>query len=412
MRKRLSDSMIANLPTPKDGRLEVCDTLLPGLMLRVTTKGVKTFSVSYKVVGEGGESKTGRPLTGQAYRQTLDRFPRISTAKARAKARPILADASEGRNPQQERYEEQRERRANSVREVARRFVDQAKLTVANWQRVERTLEMHVLPAIGDRPIRDIKRDDIHELLDKLTKTKQLGAAAGVQKHVRGLFEFALDRDLVDKNPAKNLKRPELKPTKKARRNLDDAALRAVWIAAGELGYPFGSWVRLLILTGRRGADFFNAQWPEIDSEKKVLEVPASRYKTKIDHVVPLVGPAWEIVSTLPRHGGGDFLFSSRGGKVPIAGFSKAKKLLDKLALEVLRRDDPDATLAPYTFHDFRSSHKTRLAALGIIQEHRNAVHGHVQKGMDAIYNRHDYADAKREALAAFATHLMEVIGK
>ncbi len=116
------------------------------------------------------------------------------------------------------------------------------------------------------------------------------------------------------------------------------------------------------------------------------------------------------IVEALPRHSGGDFLFSSRGGKVPIAGFSKAKKLLDKLALEVLRRDDPDATLTKYTFHDFRSSHKTRLAALGIIQEHRNAVHGHVQKGMDAIYNKHDYAEAKRAALRAYAEHLMEVI--
>jgi integrase len=379
-------------------------------MLRVTTKGKKTFSVSYKVVGEGGESKTGRPLTGQAYRQTLDRFPRISTATARAQARPILASASEGINPQQARFAEHRERRTNTVASVAKQFIEQAKATVKSWKRIERTLQLHVLPAIGDRPIREIKREDVHSLLDTLTKAKQNGAAAGVQKHVRGLFEYALDRELVDKNPAKNLRRPELKPTKNARRNLDDAELRAVWIAAGTLGYPFGDWVRLLILTGQRRADWFNAQWGEIDSEKQVLEIPASRYKTKIDHVVPLVGPAWEIVSTLPRHSAGDFLFSSRGGKVPIAGFSKAKKELDKLALEVLRRDDPDATLAKYTFHDFRSSHKTRLAALGIIQEHRNAVHGHVQKGMDAIYNKHEYAAEKRAALDLYATHLMGIV--
>lgn len=409
MRKRLSDSMIANLPTPKERRLEVCDTLLPGLMLRVTTKGKKTFSVTYKVVGEGGESKTGRPLTGQAYRQTLDRFPRINTAKAREQARPILAAASEGRNPQQERYEEQRERRLNTVTAVARRFIDQAKLTVASWHRVERTLEMHVLPVIGDRPIRDIKRDDIHALLDKLVKANQLGAAAGVQKHVRGLFEFALDRDLVDKNPAKKLKRPELKPTKKARRNLDDAELRAVWIAAGTLGYPFGSWVKLLILTGQRSSDWRKAQWPEIDFEKRLLEIPASRYKSDRDQIVPLVDEAWEIVNDLPKQAG-DYLFSTRGGRVPIGGFSKAKKKLDGLALEVLQRDNPDATLQHYTFHDFRSTHKTRLAALGIIQEHRNAVHGHVQKGMDAIYNKHDYADVKREALAAYAQHLMGIV--
>jgi len=402
--------MIANLRAPKTGRLEVCDTLLPGLMLRVTPKGVKTFSVSYKVAGEAGESKTGRPLTGRAYRITLKQYPLIKVAKARELTRPILAAAAEGINPRAVRFDAHRERRSNTVRSVAKQFIEQAKLTVASWKRVERTLELHVLPAIGDRPIRDIKRDDIHAILDTLVKAKKPGAAAGVQKHVRSLFEYALDRDKVDKNPAKKLKRPELKPTKKARRNLDDAELRAVWIAAGTMGYPFGSWVRLLILTGQRGSDWGKAQWPEIDVEKRLLEIPESRYKTSIDHTVPLGGLAWDIINDIPRWNGGDYLFSSRGGKVPIAGFSKTKKELDELAREVLRRDDPEARLGHYTFHDFRSTHKTRLASLGIIQEHRDAVHGHVQRGMDAIYNKHSYLDEKRAALAAYSEHLLEVV--
>ena len=412
MKKRLSDSMIANLPTPKERRLEVCDTLLPGLMLRVTTKGVKTFSVSYKVVGEGGESKTGRPLTGQAYRMTLDRFPRMKTSAAREKARPILASASEGINPQQAQFERHRERRANTVASVAKQFVKQAENTVKSWKRIERTLAMHVLPDIGDRPIRDIGRDDVHALLDKLTKANQNGAATGVQKHVRGMFEYALDRDLVDKNPAKNLKRPELKPTRKARRNLSDAELRAVWIAAGEIGYPLGTWIRLLILTGARGSEWSKAPWAEIDLEARTHNIPAERYKTNIDHAVPLVGEAWRIVEGLPHHSDGDYLFTTTGGRVPIGLGGKPKRKLDKLVLEILRRDDPDATLTPWKFHDLRSTHKTRLASLGISLETRNAVHGHVQKGMDAIYNKHDYDVEKRAALARYEQHVMEVVGR
>jgi hypothetical protein len=38
---------------PPNGRLEIADELCPGLILRVTPKGAKSFSVIYKVPGEG-----------------------------------------------------------------------------------------------------------------------------------------------------------------------------------------------------------------------------------------------------------------------------------------------------------------------------------------------------------------------
>ena len=167
IKKRLSDPMISKLrrPKEKDGRLEVSDDLVPGLMLRVTTNGVKSFSVSYKVAGEGGYSKTGRPLRGSAHRATLGRYPFIKTKEARDKARLLLADADAGINPQQIRFEEHKERRSNTLAAVAKRFIEQdCKRTVASWRRIEQTLELHVLPTLGNKPIKDIKRPDIHEL--------------------------------------------------------------------------------------------------------------------------------------------------------------------------------------------------------------------------------------------------------
>ena len=402
IKRRLSDLTIAKLKPPATGRLEVADEIVPGLVLRITPHGVRSFSVVFKVPGEGGYTKTGRPKVGCQHRMTLGRHPFVGVKEAREKARALLEIVSEGRDPRPERIEAHRARRDNTVSEVAKRFIEQdAKKTVASWRRIERTLEMHVLPTIGDRPIRDIGRADVHELLDGLVEENKAGAAAGVLKHTRRLFEFALDRELVDRNPARGLKRNDLKTNGDARRSLADEELRAVWQAAGDEGYPFGPWVRLLMITGQRRAEWATAKRGEIDNEKRLLEIPAEKYKGNRDHTVPLVGPAWKIVEGLPIWNGGDYLFTTTGGRAPIGGFSGFKKRLDKLA-----------PTAPWSFHDLRATCESRMAALGIVQEHRDAVLGHARPGLQKIYNKFDYSDEKVEALRAYAAHLMEVVGQ
>ncbi len=401
MKKRLSDPTIARLRAPATGRLEICDDLVSGLMLRVTTNGVKSFSVSYKVAGEGGFSKTGRPLVGSAHRITLGRYPFIKTKAARDAARLIVAEASEGINPQTARFEKHKERRANSLAEVSHRFIElDCKPTVESWRRIERTLEIHVLPTLGDTPIQKIGKADVHTLLDGIAKGTGKGAAAGVLKHLHRLFEFARDREIIDRNPAHKLKRRDLKPNKNARRSLTNEEIRSIWNAADLLGYPIGPWIKLTILTGARRAEWAEATRGEIDVERRCQEIPEHRYKSRKPHVVPLGDVAWEIVAGLPTLGGGEYLFSTDVGRRAINSWSRAKNKVDALA----------PTDWPWTFHDFRSTCKTRLAALGISQEHRNACMGHAQAPLDEIYNKHDYLDSKRAALDTYATHLMGIV--
>ena len=52
--RRFTEEMVRRQRPPKKGRLEINDVVVPGLTLRVTQGGVKTFSVRYKVPGEGG----------------------------------------------------------------------------------------------------------------------------------------------------------------------------------------------------------------------------------------------------------------------------------------------------------------------------------------------------------------------
>ncbi len=286
------------------------------------------------------------------------------------------------------------------------------KPSVGSWKNTERVLQNHVVPVWGNIPLRDIRRRDAHDLLDDLVAASHIGAAREVRKHLHRLFNWAVDREIVPDNPLHGMERKDLRPNGEAGRKLSDEELRAIWSASSELGYPFGLLYRLLILTGQRRNEWANARRSEIDADRRLLEVPKTRYKGGRDHVVPLADLAWEIVASLPEWVGNDYhLFSTRAGHVPVSGFSKAKARLDEGALKVLQKDDLGATLGSYRVHDFRVTCESRLADLGFVQEVRDAVLGHAKAGLQKTYNKHDYLDEKRDALTAYAEHLMGVVG-
>lgn len=409
MTTRLQDQKIKSAKAPAKGRPELKDALVPGLMIRITPNGVKTFALVYKVPGEhpDGPSKTGMPRKGKPHRITLGRYPHLGLSEARDKARDLLKQVDMGIDPRFKRMAAVREEVMNTVANVAKRFVDQeCKGHVKSWRRVERTLAMHVLPALGPRPITEIKRVDINGLIDPLLDKGRLGgpkpgAARDVIKHTKHLFDFAVDRGIIELNPANNLKRKELKATNgKANRPLEDAELRAIWKAADEIGYPYGPCIKLLMLTGARRCEWTEASRSEIDAEARTHNIPVDRYKTGIDHQVPLVGAAWAIVDALPIWNGGDFLFSTSGGLKAINSHGSAKRRIDKLT----------GPMAKWSFHCFRVTAETRMASLGINPDHFEAVLGHVKQGMQKVYNQHDYAAEKRAALELYEAHLMEVV--
>jgi hypothetical protein len=288
-KRRFTEQMLRRLSPPRSGRIELADELCPGLVLRVTELGTKSFSAIYHVAGEGGVSDAGRVLVGVQHRMTLGRYPVVDLAKAREKTREILLAASEGRDPRDARVANAVARRTNSVEAVVARFIEQeAKPNIKSWPNLERVLRIHVLPAWGARPISEIRRSHAHELLDELMLDGTTGAAREVRKHLSRLFSWALDRDLVRDNPVQGLRRKELQANPDRGRALKDDELRAIWAAATEMGYPFGDLYKLLILTGQRLREWGNATWSEVNTTAGLLEVPRARFKGRRDHLVPL----------------------------------------------------------------------------------------------------------------------------
>ena len=383
MKKKLTEMAVSKLAPEAGRRLEVFDTLTPGLALRITEGGKKSWSVMYRVAGRGDGGNRG-PLR----RMTLGAYPLIDLKAAREKAREALDLADRGDDPSDRRKDELAEKRDSTVDNIASRYVAlHLKPSVKKWHDAERLLRLHVLPEWGNTPIGDIRRRDGQKLLDKVLMAHGVGIAREVRKHVVAMFNWAHDRDEVGVNVLAGMKRKDLAYGERERVLTMDE-LKAIWAAADKMGYPFGPMVRLLILTAQRRAEIAGLERGWLLPDQQAFEVPASHYKTDRPQVVPLSAPALAIVEGLPKWNGGDFLLSTTAGRVPVSGFSKAKARIDTLSGG-----------EGWTLHDLRRSAATHMARLGVAPKHVEMVLGHATEGVAGIYNRYEYLTEKRAAL-------------
>lgn len=410
-------------------RMVLRDTEIPGLQLRITPNGAKTFSVYFRPPSNR-TGKRGTQLKGKQTRITLGRFPAMSLAEARQQANEIIGATLKGCDPWAERKKANKERYTNLFESVAQQFVAKKKEEIKSWAKIEAAFAHHVTPKWKGIAITDFGRRDARELIDGI---KNKGTAREVRKHLHALFEWAVDEEIVSKNPiherkaSGRRKKNRLTPNRDAGRSLERFELKSIWHAADKLGYPFGPWFQLLMLTGQRRSDWSAASRGEIKPESEleqedvrtapgarnqyVLEIPPNRFKSERSHIVPLVPAAWQIIASLPVRQRNDyFLFSGREGETHISGYSKAKVRLDEQALANLREADPMATLDTFRIHDLRVSCRTRLAYLGIEEDIAEAVIGHARGLLSDTYNKHDYIAQKRSALTKYAEWLLAVV--
>ena len=144
-----------------------------------------------------------------------------------------------------------------------------------------------------------------------------------------------------------------------------------------------------------------------------IWTIPAERYKTKCANFVPLSQAALAIIAAQPTIDGSDYVFSSRA-KTPFSGFSKSKAALDKAVLVAMqKRAKKGAKVEPianWTLHDLRRTAKTLMARAGVRPDISERVLGHVIAGVEGTYDRHSYADEKREALEQLATMIERIL--
>ena len=110
-------------------------------------------------------------------------------------------------------------------------------------------------------------------------------------------------------------------------RVLTDSELKLVWLASDEIGWPFGPFVKLLILTGQRLNEVARMRWGEIDFEAKVWTIPRERTKSHMRTECPSVIRPSKFLPICQRLVDFGFVFTTTGPS-PVGGFSRAKSRL------------------------------------------------------------------------------------
>ena len=347
----------------------------------------------------------------------------MNLAKARGTAREWRELVARGIDPKAKDAERRREedrRRADTFGSAFEAFASDHLSTLRTGGEVKSAIAKHVLLRWGGRPVSEIRRADVNELIRALRKDAAIGANR-MLAYLKKFFGWLVDQDMLEASPAAAVKRPSKEM--KRDRVLTDVEIRAIWEAAGELR-AFGRAFRFMLATGQRRSEVGEMTWREIDGARKAWMLSRDRTKADRAHEISLSDLAPSIIEECPRIG--QFVFSTgrsvpgRTGSAadarPISGWSKAKATLDKLALVQARAfaqergEEPPTEFGEWHLHDLRRTCATNLARLGVDRVVISKILNHSEGGVTAIYDRHRYDAEQRRALDAWSERLQAIV--
>lgn len=381
--RALTDLDIKHLK-PRASQYEVFDPALAGLAVRVSPGGTKAFVLLYRV---------GR----RSRRYTLGRYPVLSLKSARQSANDALKLVAQGKDPQARKLVERERYQSTLFPVIVTAFVERyAKPNTRAWNETDRILRREFVSRWTSLRLQDVSKQHVADVLDELVAQSGPSAANHAFAAVRRLFNWCVERGELSISPCAGLKPPA--PTLSRERVLTDDEIARLWGAATKMGYPFGSLIQLLFLTGQRRTEVSGLRWGHFDLDRGLWTQPSSSNKSKRVHFVPLSKPALDVLRALPRRHD-QLVFPARGSmNRAVSGFSKWKRRLDKRS-----------GVVGWTIHDIRRTVNTGLAALKVpphVADHILNHKGSVRSSVSAIYDRYDYLDEKRNALERWATHI------
>jgi integrase len=377
----LTDRAIRGLkPAPVGKRTLRWDSLVPGLGVRVTDTGQKTFVLVVRYPRERNPSS-----------RSLGVYGAMSLEAARIKGREWLAHIANGVDPKVR----EAARRADTLQAIAETYLQRESRLRTIDQR-KSILERLILPKFGARPIADIRRVEIVALLDRIEDQNGPAMAQYTLATLRRVFSWHAGRSDDFRSPiVRGMSR--VKPSEQRReRTLDDDEIRAVWRAAEASPSAFGYLVQFLLLTAVRRSEAARMRRSEVGADDWII--PQERYKTNKELVIPLSPAAKRLLAKVPQLGSSDFVFTI-SGKTPIAGFGKFKQALDKAS-----------ATSGWTLHDLRRTARSLMSRAGVPSDHAERALGHLMEGVRGTYDRFAYYDAKQHAFAALAGQIERIL--
>jgi integrase len=248
-------------------------------------------------------------------------------------------------------------------------------------------LKKRIIPAFAGMEFGEVRRKHITTLLDQIQARSGVRQADIALSIISGICSWHALRDEEYVSPiARGMKREE----KNGRdRVLTDAEIRTIWNESDGL---FGNFSKLALLTGQRREKLLTMRYDDVRNGVWYIRSEAREKGNGGDLRLPTL--ALEILEQQEAICPGPRVFDC-----PITRLRNLKLRFD-------RRHK----LQPWWIHDLRRTARTLMAAAGVPDKVAELVLGHVQRGVEAIYNRHAYFEEKGDALDKLAAKLTDIL--
>ena len=333
----------------------------------------------------GKNRKTWLVIRGrERLRTNIGRYPQLTLAEARKEAKKVLTQelVKGSRLSLNQAYEQWK---ATLTSKRPRTQYDYARM-----------MEKHLIPKLGKKKLPEVTYEDVTDITSKLAQSE----GAHCLSVARTFFRWCVKppRRFIPHSPIEGV---EVKLGKKRKRILKPPEIKTVWQAAAKQGYPHGTIVQLLLLTGQRRGEIANLRRTWINDKEQTITLPDWVTKNKKEHTFPFDGMVADILETVPRRNSTDLLFPSiRSDERPISGWSKYKR-------------DLAAGVTGWTLHDLRRTYRSTHGQIGTPREIAERLINHaagVTTDVELVYDIWTYLPQMRTAVEAYEAHLRTLL--
>jgi integrase len=328
---------------PGASAVEWFDEDTRGLSLKLNPGGAATWYFNYT-----------RRADAMRRRVQLGKLNALGLKDARLRARKMAGLIADGRDPAGDR---RAERDAMTVEDLAGQFFNQYAKAKRTGERQRQALAKDVLPIIGRSKVAAVTRRDIGRITDRMTGRGVTIGASRTFEIVRKMFNWALEKGLIEQNPCLGMKKPF--QTRKRERVLSSDEIHAVWngLADASISRDGQQVLKLCLITGQRLGEVAGMCRDEFNFETGAWTIPSWRSKNGHAHRVPLTDMALEIIEEALLRATTEFLFPGYGKDDAVKSSSVGK---------AVRRCSAELGVSHWTAHDLRRTAATCMADLGV----------------------------------------------
>lgn len=420
---RFTDKFVASL---KPAEKEYWVREGQGFAIRVLPSGEKVWYYIYTFEGR------------KRYMRLKDGgYPDVTLADAREAFDIAKVKMKNGIDPLAEKEQKAEARRkAPTVSVLVNEYIERhAKRFKRSWAKDEQILNRDVVPAWGNRKAADIAKRDVIHLLEGIVNRGAPGMANNTFQIIRKMFNYAVEKDILQHTPCSGVKLPAPKNTRE--RTLSEDEIKTLWESLDRtdlnMGLDSKRALRLILVTAQRPGEVIGMHTSEIDGEW--WTIPSERAKNGKTHRVYLTGLVREIIGeaieqikamrkipSAAEYSGYIFPCPHKDKDKPLGDTALAVAVRRNLAFPVtdskgkplFDKDGNPATenklgVEHFTPHDLRRTAATFMAKAGEMDEVIDAVLNHAKQGVIKVYNQYRYDREKQQALETWERKIRSI---